>query len=190
MRDAFRAPLRAAAIAAFTVGTLLFLVNPPSLSGAEDLIALLGGALALVLLTAWATVALMGDGPDEREFERIVRRSEAMARMPPPERPPSEFDTLVVDAIDRLPPEFQGLLETTPVVISHRGREHRAYGHYIGDTVARDNHPDRIVVYQDTLERDFGHDPQALREQVERTLRHEVAHHLGWGERGVRELGL
>ena len=190
MRDAFRAPLRAAAIAAFTVGTLLFLVNPPSLSGAEDLIALLGGALALVLLTAWATVALMGDGPDEREFERIVRRSEAMARMPPPERPPSEFDTLVVDAIDRLPPEFQGLLETTPVVISHRGREHRAYGHYIGDTVARDNHPDRIVVYQDTLERDFGHDPEALREQVERTLRHELAHHLGWDEHGVRGLGL
>lgn len=190
MRDAFRAPLRAAAVAAFTVGTLLFLVNPPSLSGAEDLIALLGGALALVLVTAWATAALLGDGPDEREFERIVRRSEAMARMPVPESPPSEFDTLVVDAIDRLPKEFQELLETTPVVVSHRGREHRAYGHYIGDTVARENHPDRIVVYQDTLERDFGHDPEALSAQVERTLRHEVAHHLGWGERGVRELGL
>jgi predicted Zn-dependent protease with MMP-like domain len=29
-----------------------------------------------------------------------------------------------------------------------------------------------------------------LRAQVERTLRHEVAHHLGWGERGVRGLGL
>ena len=79
MRDVFRAPLRAAAVAAFTVGTLLFLVNPPSLSGAEDLIAMLGGALALVLVTAWGTVALMGDGPDEREFERIVRRSEATA---------------------------------------------------------------------------------------------------------------
>ena len=28
------------------------------------------------------------------------------------------------------------------------------------------------------------------RAQVVRTLRHELAHHLGWGERGVRELGL
>ena len=55
--------------------------------------------------------------------------------------------------------------------------------------MARDNHPDRIVIYRDTLERDFGHDPELLRAQVERTLRHEVAHHLGWGERGVRELG-
>jgi len=29
-----------------------------------------------------------------------------------------------------------------------------------------------------------------LRAQVERTVRHEVAHHLGWDERGVRDLGL
>jgi predicted Zn-dependent protease with MMP-like domain len=190
MRDAFRAPLRAAAVAGFVVGCLLFFINPPSLSGAEELIAMIGGAVALIMLTAWATVALMGDGPDEREFERIVRRSEALARMPAPEAVPSEFDALVVDAIDRLPPAFQKLLDSTPVVVSHRGREHRAYGHYIGDTVARENYPDKIVVYQDTLERDFGHDPELLRSQVERTLRHEVAHHLGWGERGVRELGL
>ncbi|MBA3299123.1 MAG: metallopeptidase family protein [Thermoleophilaceae bacterium] len=190
MREAFRAPLKAAAAAAFTVGTILFLVNPPSLSGAEDLLTLLGGATALVLLTAWGTVALMGEGPDEREFERIVRRSEALARMPPPDAPPSEFDVLLVDAIDRLPREVQELLEAAPVVVSHRGREHRAYGHYFGDTVARENYPDRIVIYQDTLERDFGHDPELLGAQVERTLRHEVAHHLGWGERGVRELGL
>ncbi len=190
MRDTFRAPLRAAALAAFTVGTLLFLVNPPSLSGVEDLITLLLAAAALVLMTAWATVALMGEGPSEQEFERIVERSERLARQPPDEGPPGEFDALVAQAIDALPGEFRDLLETTPVVISHRGREHHAYGHYFGDTVARENYPDRIVIYRDTLERDFGHDPDRLRAQVERTLRHEVAHHLGWGERGVRELGL
>ena len=75
-------------------------------------------------------------------------------------------------------------------VVSQHGAENRAYGHYFGDTVARDNYPDRIVLYQDTLERDFGHDPELLRAQVERTLRHEVAHHLGWNEPGVRDLGL
>ena len=186
-----RAPLRAAAIAAFTVGAILFLVNPPSLSGAEDLITLLVGAAALVLVTAWFTVMLTGDeGPSEDEVERITVRSEALARRSPPEVPPTEFDELVVAAIDGLPEEFRALLEDTPVVVSHRGREHRAYGHYFGDTVARDSYPDRIVIYQDTLERDFGHDPELLRAQVEQTLRHEVAHHLGWGERGVRGLGL
>ena len=95
----------------------------------------------------------------------------------------------MAEAIDRLPPEFQRLLDQTPVVVSHLGRENRAYGHYFGDTVARDDYPDRIVLYQDTLERDFGHDPELLRAQVERTLRHELAHHLGWHEPGVRELG-
>ena len=76
-----------------------------------------------------------------------------------------------------------------PIVVSDRGHEHRAYGHYIGDTVARDGYPDHIVIYEDTLTRDFGHDPWLLRAQVERTVRHEVAHHLGWDESGVRGLG-
>jgi len=46
------------------------------------------------------------------------------------------------------------------------------------------------VIYRDTLERDFGHDPQLLAAQVEQTLRHELAHHLGWDEGGVGGLGL
>jgi predicted Zn-dependent protease with MMP-like domain len=191
MRDALRAPLKAAGAAAFTVGVLLFLLNPPSLSGAGGLVALIGGATALVVLTAWGTVALTGsDSMSEREFDRLLERSEQLARSGDPPDAPSEFDVLVSDAIDALPPEFQELLERTPVVVSSRGAEHRAYGQYWGDTVARENYPDRILIYQDTLERDFGHDPDLLRAQVERTLRHELGHHLGWGERGVRGLGL
>jgi predicted Zn-dependent protease with MMP-like domain len=119
-----------------------------------------------------------------------VLRSEQLARRPELARETTEFELIVAEAIDRLPPEFQELLERTPVVVSRRGEEFRAYGHYYGDTVARDNYEPRIVIYQDTLERDFGWDPDVLRAQVERTLRHELAHHLGWDERGVRDLGL
>jgi predicted Zn-dependent protease with MMP-like domain len=126
----------------------------------------------------------------EHEFERLVRRSEELAATPGLRDDTGDFDLLVADAIDALPPDFQALLDQTPVVVSQRGAENRAYGHYFGDTVARDNYPDRIVLYQDTLERDFGHDPELLRAQVERTLRHELAHHLGWHERGVEDLGL
>jgi predicted Zn-dependent protease with MMP-like domain len=191
MSDMVRGPLRAAAAAGFIVGTLLFLLNPPSLSGAGGLVSFVVGALALVLVTAWGTVALMGwDAVSEREFERVVRRSEELAREPDLAAQATEFEIMVADAIDDLPEEFQQLLERTPVVVSRRGAEQRAYGQYQGDTVARDNFPDRIVLYQDTLERDFGHDPELLQAQVERTLRHEVAHHLGWPEEGVRELGL
>ncbi len=186
-----RGPLRAAALSALIVGTALFLLNPPSLSGAEDLATILVGAVALVLITAWGTVVLMGrQSMSEMEFERVVRRSEELAREPALAEAATEFELLVADAIDRLPPDFQELLEDTPVVVSQRGAEHGAYGHYFGDTVARQYHEDRIVLYQDTLERDFGHDGDLLAAQVERTLRHELAHHLGWRERGVQGLGL
>ena len=82
------------------------------------------------------------------------------------------------------------LASNVAVVISDGGRRRRAYGLYHGDGVARDNVPDRIVIYRDTLRRDFGHDPDELREQVVRTVRHELAHHLGWDELGVQGLGL
>jgi predicted Zn-dependent protease with MMP-like domain len=191
VQETFRGPIKAAAAALFAVGLLLLFLNPPSLSGAQGMAVLIGAALALTLLTAWAFVALSGsDSMPEHEFERLVRRSEELAQQPDLRADISEFDLIVTDAIDRLPPDFQRLLDATPVVVSHLGRENRAYGHYFGDTVARDSYPDRIVLYQDTLERDFGHDPELLRAQVERTLRHELAHHLGWGEPGVRDLGL
>jgi predicted Zn-dependent protease with MMP-like domain len=189
--DTFRAPLKAAAIAAFSVGVLLLLLNPPSLSGAEGLAVMIGGGILLALGTAAATVALTGsDGMSEPEFERLVRRSEELAAEPELRDYTTEFDLLVAEAIDALPADFQRVLDQVPVVVSHLGAENRAYGHYFGDTVARDDYPDRIVLYEDTLMRDFGHDPDMLRAQVERTLRHELAHHLGWHERGVRELGL
>ena len=191
MRETLRGPVRSAVAAAVIVGLLVFLINPPSLSGAEGLLRWVAGALALVMFTAWATVALSGNQElSEPEFERLVRRSEELARYPDLATAATEFELIVAQAIDRLPPEFRELLDDTPVVISRLGAQHRAYGHYIGDTVARDNYPDRIVLYQDTLERDFGHDPVLLAAQVERTLQHELAHHLGWAEPGVRELGL
>jgi predicted Zn-dependent protease with MMP-like domain len=190
MREILGPPLRAAAITAFVAGLALLLLNPPSFAGLGGLVVMLVGAIAFVLATAWATVALIGNEMPEPEFRRLVDRSEALALLPPPDLPPSEFDALVIQALDDLPEQFRELLERTPVVVSSRGHEHHAYGHYIGGTVARDIYPDRIVIYQDTLERDFGHDPELLRAQVERTVRHELAHHLGWDEPGVRGLGL
>jgi predicted Zn-dependent protease with MMP-like domain len=101
-----------------------------------------------------------------------------------------EFEELVADAIDALPEQFQRVLESVAVVVSDLGTEHHAYGMYYGDGIARERYEDRIVIYRDTLERDFGHDRDLLARQVERTLRHELAHHLGWDESGVGGLGL
>jgi predicted Zn-dependent protease with MMP-like domain len=96
----------------------------------------------------------------------------------------------VRSAVDELPLEFHRALEHVAIVVADGGRKYRAYGLYQGDTIARDYFHERIVIFRDTLMRDFGHDPGLLRAQVTRTLRHELAHHLGWGEKGVRKLGL
>jgi predicted Zn-dependent protease with MMP-like domain len=181
---------RATVSAALLAGLAMLLLDPFSWGRVGNLAALIAGAVALVVLAAWGFVALGAGEMPEEEFRRIARRSEELAAMPSGEREASEFEELVRTAIDGLPEELGAVLDEIPIVISTRGHEYRAYGHYIGDTVARDYFHDRIVIYQDTLERDFGHDPELLRAQVTRTVRHEVAHHLGWDEDGVRGLGL
>jgi predicted Zn-dependent protease with MMP-like domain len=181
------------AIAAFATGILVWFVNPPSLSGAGGLLSLIFGASAFTYVAAWLTTLLMSDELDEmpeEEFERLVLRSEELAREPQRAREATEFELIVADALDRLPPDFQEVLRDVPVIVSQRGYEFSAYGHYYGDSVAGGRYERRIVIYQDTLVRDFGWDPELLGQQVERTVRHEVAHHLGWDESGVRGLGL
>ena len=158
--------------------------------------------LAGVIATITGRLADYTEPADDEEFEQLVRRSERLARenlaAEPDEsdfleldpRNPRDFEELVRQALDDLPDLLLRSLDHVAVVISDKGRRHRAYGMYQGDTVARDNYPDRIVIFRDTLLRDFGHDPDELRAQVTRTVRHELAHHLGADELGVRELGL
>jgi predicted Zn-dependent protease with MMP-like domain len=162
-----------------------------------------GAAIAgLVIGLTVSRLANYQDPESEAEFERLVVRSETLARENLAAEPdegefmdldpynPLDFETLVRDALDDLPDLLLPVIKRIPVVISDKGRKARAYGLYQGDTVARDNYHDRIIIFRDTLLRDFGHDPDLLREQVTRTVRHELAHHLGADELGVRELGL
>ncbi len=147
---------------------------------------LIGGAAVLVMLR----LAGWRDPESEEDFEAIVRRSEELAASWGNPSSEEGFGTIVRAALDELPLDFHAALEHVAVVISDGGIERGAYGLYEGDTVAHDYFHDRIVIFRDALLRDFGHDPLLLKEQVRRTVRHELAHHLGWGERGVRGLGL
>ena len=164
---------------------------------------IIGGAvvLAMIRLAGWR------DPESEKDFDAIVERAERLAAegswgdaenyegedhdddlFDPYDE--DDFKALVRAAIDDLPLEFHRALEHVAVVVSDSGRSQHAYGLYQGDTVARDYFHDRIVIFRDTLLRDFGHDPELLKAQVTRTVRHELAHHLGWDEKGVRGLGL
>jgi predicted Zn-dependent protease with MMP-like domain len=107
-----------------------------------------------------------------------------------------EFEEFVRSALDELPSEFQGALENVAVVVSDRGEEHHAYGEYVGFKRGGESYfggggiPDEILIFRDTLVRDYGDDPARLRSQVRETVRHEVGHYLGFDESGVRRLGL
>lgn len=107
-----------------------------------------------------------------------------------------EFEELVRAALDELPTEFQRALESVAIVVSDRGAEHHAYGLYVGLKMGGMGFfgggglPDEILIFRDTLVRDFGDDPERLRQQVKRTVLHEVGHHFGFDEAGVRKLGL
>jgi predicted Zn-dependent protease with MMP-like domain len=164
--------------------------------------------LSLVHFAKWSPAS-------EDDFELIVRRAEQLAAEDPwtveevgDYGDTDEYDALELDseedfkalvraAVDDLPLEFHRALEHVAIVVADGGATVRtgrgrrgAYGLYQGDTIVQNYFHDRIVIFRDTLMRDFGHDPDLLREQVTRTVRHELAHHLGWDERGVGGLGL
>jgi predicted Zn-dependent protease with MMP-like domain len=102
-----------------------------------------------------------------------------------------EFAQLVRAALDDLPLFMRFELERNiAVVIADDGELHGAYGMYVGGTVARRSWCDRIIIYRDTLTRDYGGAPDALRRMVTMVVQHELAHHLGASERRVAELGL
>lgn len=169
----------------------------------------IAGAVVITFVLALVTGRLADwrNPRSECAFEALVERSEQLAREALSGEGDDELDdlddeddgfdpwndedfkALVRSALDELPLEFHRALEHVAVVVGSEGRKHHAYGLYHGPTVAHDGFA-RIVIFQDTMVRDFGHDLDLLRAQVVRTVRHELAHHLGWDEDGVRGLGL
>ena len=185
-------------IGGFSTSTPVRLLQAIAVFGAGA--ALIGGAVVFVMLR----LAGWHDPESEDDFEALVQEAERLAARGQwgedldaededdelSLSTDEDFKALVRSALDDLPIEFHRALEHVAIVVSDGGRRRRAYGLYQGDTVARDFFHDRIIIFKDTLLRDFGHDPETLKAQVTRTVRHELAHHLGWDENGVRGLGL
>jgi predicted Zn-dependent protease with MMP-like domain len=113
------------------------------------------------------------------------------------------FESVVIEALDGLPPEFARHMTNVEVQIEPRPtREHRRmvglkpwqtlYGLYQGVPLTERTGgspllPDVITIFQQPLERDFpGRD--ALRAQVRRTVLHEIAHFFGISDARLRDL--
>jgi predicted Zn-dependent protease with MMP-like domain len=158
------------------------------------------------------------DGMDDRSFDALEDRVERLAKAgeqaladhPGRDLPPGapiasgdDFEAAVRSALDALPTDVIAQLRGVAVTVSDDGAEHHAYGMFIpgatsSSRVAQwfpwgaggNDAPDQIVIYRDTLTRDFGHDQALLRDKITQTVRHEVGHLIGFDEDGVRGLGL
>ncbi|TAM58769.1 MAG: metallopeptidase family protein [Chloroflexota bacterium] len=115
------------------------------------------------------------------------------------------FEARVERALDGLPAEVQGLLEGVAIVIDDEpspdqrreqglARDETLYGLYEGTPLNAYGadwapFPNKITLFRLPLEEDFP-DPLELEAEVRRTVQHELAHHLGFDEGRLHELGL
>lgn len=116
----------------------------------------------------------------------------------------SEFEKLVTDAIDALPPAGQKAMTNVAFFVEPKVREKKEgeigithgdllLGLYEGISLAErgDSYfgalPDKITIFQEPIEEIAGHDPETIRKIVFDTVRHEVGHHLGFNEHDIRE---
>lgn len=120
--------------------------------------------------------------------------------------PYAEFEQLVAEALNGLPPYFREKMENVAVLIRawpsptelSRAKVpagHTLLGLYQGVPLPGRTHgynlvaPDTIILFQGPIERAAGPDPHRLRQQVRHTLLHELAHHFGISDDRLRELG-
>src|SRR5207253_7510642 len=106
-----------------------------------------------------------------------------------------DFEQLIQDALDSLPPELRSRISNVEVVLEDEPPPGQPLlGLYQGVPLTRrtSNYggalPDKITIYRGPLERLYGHDPEALRRQVRRVVLHEIAHHFGISDERLIEI--
>ena len=107
------------------------------------------------------------------------------------------FESLVADALDRVPPELAALMDNVAVFVEDQppSKDSRLLGLYEGvPLTARDSSyglgtlPDRITIYRlPTLA--ICADETDVVTQVQITVAHEIAHHFGIDDDRLHELG-
>lgn len=120
---------------------------------------------------------------------------------------PEQFDDLVGEIVDGLPPEFQERLWNVAVLVREEPTEEqlRSVGCPPGETLLglytgvpmtergswqSGSLPDTILIFRGPIERACGGDPHCVARQVRETVLHEIAHYFGITDARLRELGL
>lgn len=105
---------------------------------------------------------------------------------------PNEFETLVAQAVDDLPPKIKIAIKNVAIVIESEKRGN-LLGLYEGipqnqwgknDSIRL---PDKITIFQAAIEREAKTDGE-IKELVKLVVWHEIAHHFGFDELETRNL--
>ncbi len=105
-----------------------------------------------------------------------------------------DFERVVAEALDGIPEPLAELIENVAVVVEDEHPDDPdLYGLYEGVPVTEAHDwagqlPARIRIFRIPLEEDFP-DPGELVEEIRITVLHELAHHLGFDEDRLDELG-
>ena len=105
------------------------------------------------------------------------------------------FEELVGDALDSLPPDLGRAMENVAVTVEDHDPQWHLLGLYEGVPLTKRGPlsyggamPDHITLFQDTISQ-LCSTEEEVKEQVRRTVIHEVAHHFGISDPRLRELG-
>jgi predicted Zn-dependent protease with MMP-like domain len=107
---------------------------------------------------------------------------------------PDRFEEMVATALDELPDELGRLMRNVAVTVEHNPGPPGLLGLYQGvPLTSRTTQyagvlPDRITIYRLAICRVCRTEDE-VREQVRRTVIHEVGHHFGIDDDRLRELG-
>lgn len=116
-----------------------------------------------------------------------------------------EFDRLVIEALEAVPERFRQRMRNIAIVVEDAPTRSQLqacevpdgetmYGYYDGvalterDTDGEPMLPDRIIIFRQPLFEDFGNDVHMLREEIVRTVGHEIAHHFGIDDDRLEEI--
>jgi predicted Zn-dependent protease with MMP-like domain len=106
-----------------------------------------------------------------------------------------QFEELVADALDTIPPELTAAMDNVVVLVDDRHEtDPELLGLYEGVALTERTLsyggvlPDRITIYQDAI-LDICDTEDDVVHEVAVTVVHEVAHHFGIAEETLHELG-
>jgi len=113
----------------------------------------------------------------------------------------ARFEELVARAVESLPEELRDQMENIDVVVADRptrrqlaGEKGTLLGLYEGVPLTERTNsygmvaPDKITIFQKPIEAMCRSDAQIIA-QVQRTVRHEIAHYFGISDDRLEELG-